>query len=56
MKVRIQYQQVILPDQRLREPFSEKQYLELVVLISTINSWNRLAIAAGNFPREKARG
>lgn len=40
--------------QRVREHFSEKQYMELVVLINTINSWNRISIAAGSFPKEKA--
>jgi alkylhydroperoxidase family enzyme len=42
--------------QRVREHFSEKQFMDLVILISTINSWNRIAIATGAFPREKARG
>ena len=42
--------------QRVREHFSEKQFMDLVVLISTINSWNRISIAAGSFPKEKARG
>lgn len=34
---------------RARIHFSEKDYVDLVVLINQINSWNRLSIAMGNF-------
>lgn len=37
---------------KVREQFTEKQYVELIALISTINSWNRLSIAMGNMPAE----
>ncbi|GIN74519.1 hypothetical protein J14TS2_49940 [Bacillus sp. J14TS2] len=33
---------------RVRNYYSEKEYLDLIVLINQINSWNRLSIAAGN--------
>ncbi|WP_010277094.1 carboxymuconolactone decarboxylase family protein [Paenibacillus senegalensis] len=36
--------------ERVRLHFDEKQYIDLVALIITINGWNRLAIAAGNVP------
>ncbi|KQU15925.1 hypothetical protein ASG65_27150 [Bacillus sp. Leaf13] len=29
--------------------FSEKDYVDLVILINQINSWNRLSISMGNF-------
>ena len=35
---------------RVREHFSEKQYIQLVMAINTINSWNRLSIATGALP------
>lgn len=35
---------------RVREHFSEKQYMELVVAINTINCWNRIAISTNMFP------
>ena len=41
-----------VPDElykRVREHFSEKEYVDLVILINQINSWNRLSIAMGNF-------
>ncbi|HWI66340.1 MAG TPA: carboxymuconolactone decarboxylase family protein [Symbiobacteriaceae bacterium] len=37
---------------RVRAHFTEKQYCELLALINTINSWNRLSIAMGNQPAE----
>ena len=36
--------------QRVREHFDEKQYVDLIILINTINSWNRLAISMANVP------
>lgn len=36
--------------QRVREHFDEKQYVDLIILINTINSWNRLSISMGNVP------
>jgi AhpD family alkylhydroperoxidase len=40
-----------VPDElysRIREHFSEKEYVDLVILINQINSWNRLSISMGN--------
>ncbi|MBT2667405.1 carboxymuconolactone decarboxylase family protein [Bacillus sp. ISL-4] len=34
---------------RVRIHFSEKDYVDLVILINQINSWNRLSISMGNF-------
>ncbi|QCJ44525.1 carboxymuconolactone decarboxylase family protein [Bacillus sp. S3] len=34
---------------RVRNHFSEKEYVDLVILINQINSWNRISIAMGNF-------
>ncbi|MEH7481650.1 carboxymuconolactone decarboxylase family protein [Neobacillus drentensis] len=34
---------------RVRIYFSEKDYVDLVILINQINSWNRLSISMGNF-------
>lgn len=34
----------------VHEYFDEKQYIDLIVLINTINSWNRLSIAINNVP------
>lgn len=48
-----------LPDElynRVREHFTEKQYVELIFLINTINSWNRLSIAMGNVPQAVTQG
>ncbi|WP_342431677.1 carboxymuconolactone decarboxylase family protein [Neobacillus sp. FSL H8-0543] len=45
-----------VPDElfnRLREHYSEKEYIDLVVLINQINSWNRLSISMGNFATSK---
>jgi AhpD family alkylhydroperoxidase len=34
----------------VRHYFDEKQYVDLIILINTINSWNRLSIAMNNVP------
>ncbi|MGE1101509.1 carboxymuconolactone decarboxylase family protein [Peribacillus simplex] len=42
-----------VPDElyeRVRLHFDEKQYIDLVTIIITINGWNRLAISAKNIP------
>ncbi|ALC83958.1 MULTISPECIES: carboxymuconolactone decarboxylase family protein [Bacillus] len=42
-----------VPDElyeRVREHFDEKQYVDLVFLIMTINGWNRLSISVNNIP------
>lgn len=36
--------------QLVREHFDEKQYVDLIILINTINSWNRLSIAVNAVP------
>lgn len=39
-----------VPDElynRLREHYSEKEYVDLVILINQINCWNRLSISVG---------
>ncbi len=36
--------------QTIRQYFNEKQYIDLVALIITINCWNRLSIANNNVP------
>jgi AhpD family alkylhydroperoxidase len=33
---------------RVREHYDEKQYVDLVLIINQINSWNRISIAMGN--------
>src|SRR5699024_2634942 len=33
----------------VRNFFNEKDYMDLVVIINQINTWNRLAISMGNF-------
>lgn len=33
-----------------RQFFDERQYVDLIYIINTINSWNRLAIATGSVP------
>ncbi|WP_042475111.1 carboxymuconolactone decarboxylase family protein [Bacillus ndiopicus] len=33
---------------RVREHFDEREYVNLVILINQINSWNRISIAMGN--------
>ena len=35
---------------QVREHFSEVETVNLTLVITTINAWNRLAIALGNFP------
>ncbi|MFE4705528.1 carboxymuconolactone decarboxylase family protein [Peribacillus simplex] len=42
-----------VPDElyeRVRLHFDEKQYIDLVTIIITINGWNRLAISANSIP------
>ena len=39
--------------QRVREHYDEKQYVDLVLIINQINSWNRISIAMGNIATEK---
>lgn len=34
--------------QEIRKEFNEKEYTDLVLLITQINSWNRISIAMGN--------
>ncbi|MDR0269309.1 carboxymuconolactone decarboxylase family protein [Paenibacillus sp.] len=34
----------------VREYFDENEYMELILAINTINSWNRIAISTGMFP------
>jgi len=41
---------------RVREHFDEKQYVDLIVLINTINSWNRLSISMTNVPGDYQPG
>ncbi len=36
--------------ERVRKHFTEKQYVDLVFMINTINSWNRLSISMNNPP------
>lgn len=38
---------------RVREHYNEKQYVDLVLIINQINSWNRISIAMGNVATEK---
>ncbi|RBP96113.1 AhpD family alkylhydroperoxidase [Cytobacillus firmus] len=38
---------------RVREHYDEKQYIDLVLIINQINSWNRISIAMGNVATEK---
>ena len=41
-----------VPDElyhRVREHFSEKEYVDLIILINQINSWNRLSVSMGNY-------
>ncbi|MFK7691988.1 carboxymuconolactone decarboxylase family protein [Paenibacillus sp. HJGM_3] len=35
---------------RVREHFSEKEYMELIMAINVINNWNRIAISTGMYP------
>ncbi|MCH5586547.1 carboxymuconolactone decarboxylase family protein [Shimazuella sp. AN120528] len=42
-----------VPDQiyeNVRKHFNEKEYLDLILAINTINSWNRIGISTGMFP------
>lgn len=42
-----------IPDElysRVREFFSEEEYVDLIMAVNTIGSWNRLAIATGMYP------
>ncbi|SNX70435.1 AhpD family alkylhydroperoxidase [Bacillus oleivorans] len=39
--------------QRVREHYDEKQYVDLVLIINQINSWNRISISMGNTATEK---
>ncbi|WP_423801217.1 carboxymuconolactone decarboxylase family protein [Neobacillus sp. SAB-20_R2A] len=39
--------------QRVRKHFDEKQYVDLVLIINQINSWNRISISMGNMATEK---
>ncbi|WP_340394508.1 carboxymuconolactone decarboxylase family protein [Paenibacillus sp. FSL E2-0177] len=42
-----------VPDElykQVREHYDEKQYVDLVLIINQINSWNRISIAMGNTP------
>jgi len=41
---------------RVREHFNEKQYVDLIILINTINSWNRLSISMTNVPGDYQPG
>lgn len=34
----------------VREYFDEKEFMELILAINTINGWNRIAISTGMFP------
>ncbi|WP_195574262.1 carboxymuconolactone decarboxylase family protein [Paenibacillus sp. 1001270B_150601_E10] len=36
--------------ERVREHFNEKEYVDLVMAILTINGWNRIALATGMYP------
>lgn len=42
--------------QRVREHFDEKQYVDLIILINTINCWNRLSISMKNVPGDYKPG
>lgn len=39
--------------QQVREHYNEKQYVDLVLIINQINSWNRISIAMGNTATEE---
>jgi len=36
--------------ENVRKHFSEKEFVDLLMIINTINGWNRLAISTGMFP------
>ncbi|MBB6447133.1 carboxymuconolactone decarboxylase family protein [Bacillus benzoevorans] len=45
-----------VPDElyrQVREHYDEKQYVDLILIINQINSWNRISIAMGNTASEK---
>ncbi len=45
-----------VPDElykRVREHYDEKQYVDLILIINQINSWNRISISMGNRATEK---
>ncbi|OXS52318.1 hypothetical protein B1A99_34490 [Cohnella sp. CIP 111063] len=35
---------------RVREHFDEKQFVDLIMAINAINSWNRISVSTGLFP------
>lgn len=35
---------------RVRDHFDEKEYVDLILAISTINAWNRFGVSTGMFP------
>lgn len=37
---------------RVREYYNEKQYVDLVLIINQINSWNRISISMGNIVKK----
>ncbi|HZG77849.1 MAG TPA: carboxymuconolactone decarboxylase family protein [Paenibacillus sp.] len=37
--------------EEIRKHYEEKEIVDLILAINTINAWNRLAIATGMFPR-----
>jgi AhpD family alkylhydroperoxidase len=39
--------------QQVREHYDERQYVDLVLIINQINSWNRISIAMGNTATER---
>lgn len=39
--------------ERVLEHFSEKEFVDLLLIINQINSWNRLSIATGNIATNK---
>ena len=39
--------------QRVREHYDEKQYIDLVLIVNQINSWNRISISMGMTATEK---
>ncbi len=39
--------------QRVREHYNEKEYVDLILIINQINSWNRISIAMGNTANEQ---
>lgn len=36
--------------EKVREHVSEEEYVDLIIAINTINSWNRIAISTGMYP------